>query len=433
MTNRIVVNNMKKKTFLNRPKTSVFRTGQIAAAVCAAACAATAQAYPLQAILRDAMVSDPIVKEAKATEDSAKSTTKATHARHYPVLTLTGTKVLAQKNKYSSNDMNDGVGIRGTLNVYSWGAINAAVRRDKNREQYYHHRYFENQERLGSDIGKLYLTALRAKEILRINRQSLVRHNNLLKDLNIIVKYDSGRRSELIEARARQLQVESSIAQQQRTMELALSRLSRYTGRQLTAEDLEDPFANDSAESLVRRFKTADNNTNPSYRAQVAERDSVKADLDVSKAERLPAVNLEGNANRDNRQLYLNVAWNVLDVAARHNVQKNADALIAAESKSEQIMRDITEKTQTAEIDMRESERRADIAAQHIAAQKDVVKTYELQFKIARRTLTDVLGAYNELSSIEQENISARNDFRDAALDYLAAQAQMANWAGLKQ
>lgn len=43
------------------------------------------------------MVSDPIVKEAKATEDSAKSTTKATRARHYPVLTLTGTKVLAQK------------------------------------------------------------------------------------------------------------------------------------------------------------------------------------------------------------------------------------------------------------------------------------------------------------------------------------------------
>ena len=41
------------------------------------------------------------------------------------------------------------------------------------------------------------------------------------------------------------------------------------------AEDLEDPFVNDSAESLVRRFKTADNNTNPSYRAQV---DSLKGD-----------------------------------------------------------------------------------------------------------------------------------------------------------
>jgi len=64
---------------------------------------------------------------------------------------------------------------------------------------------------------------------------------------------------------------------------------------------------------------------------------------------------------------------------------------------------------------------------------KDVVKTYELQFKIARRTLTDVLGAYNELSSIEQENVTAHNDFRDAALDYLVAQSQMAVWAGIKK
>ena len=82
---------------------------------------------------------------------------------------------------------------------------------------------------------------------------------------------------------------------------------------------------------------------------------------------------------------------------------------------------------------MMQSEQRADITAQHIEAQKDVVKTYELQFKIARRTLTDVLGAYNELSSIEQENVTAHNDFRDAALDYLVAQSQMAVWAGIKK
>lgn len=61
------------------------------------------------------------------------------------------------------------------------------------------------------------------------------------------------------------------------------------------------------------------------------------------------------------------------------------------------------------------------------------MKAYELQFKIARRTLTDVLGAYNELAGIEQENVTARNDFRDAALDYLVAQSQVANWAGVKQ
>ena len=122
-----------------------------------------------------------------------------------------------------------------------------------------------------------------------------------------------------------------------------------------------------------------------------------------------------------------------MDITARHNEQKNAHHLIAAESKSEQILRDVNEKAQTAEIDMRQSEQRAEITSQHIAAQKDVVKTYELQFRIARRTLTDVLGAYTELSRIEQENITAHNDFRDAALEYLVTQSQVANWAGVQQ
>ncbi len=395
--------------------------------------AQTVSAHDLKDILKASMLSDPTVLEAKATEESAKSTTKATRAGHYPILTLTGVQVLAEKNKDRSDDMDGGLGMRGTLNLYSWGGIEAAVRRDKSKEKYYKHKYFETQEQLGREVGKLYLTALRAKEMLLVNQQSLVRHNNLLKDLNVIAKYDSGRRSELIEARARQLQVETTISQQRRTMELALSRLSRYTGKKMTEADLSDPFRSDTSTSLVQTYHNPDKNINPSYQAQIAEQESVEAELDVSKSQRLPAINLEGNATKETKQLYLNVAWNVLDIAARHNVQKSAHALIAAESKSEQILRDINEKAQTAEIDMRQSEQRAEITSQHIAAQKDVVKTYELQFRIARRTLTDVLGAYTELSRIEQENITAHNDFRDAALEYLVTQSQVANWAGVQQ
>lgn len=390
-------------------------------------------AQDLKNILKNSLVADPALLEAKANENAAKSTTKATRARHYPVLTLTGTQVIAQKHKYDSNDRDDGIGVRGNLNLYSWGGISASVRRDKQKEAYYKYKYFETQEQLGGEIGKLYLTALRAKESLWVNQQSLNRHNNLLKDLGVIVKYDGGRRSELIEARARQLQVQTSMAQLRRTMELALSRLSKYTGKRLAAEDLQDPFNSDSGISLVQSFKSSDSGLNPSYLAQQAERESVNAELDVSKAERMPAINLEGNASKDTKELYVNMSWNILDLAARHNVDKNAQALIAADSKSDQILREVAEKSRTAEIDMVQSEQRAEITAQHIVAQKEVVKAYELQFKIARRTLTDVLGAYNELAGIEQENVTARNDFRDAALDYLVAQSQVANWAGVKQ
>ncbi|KLT73527.1 transporter [Neisseria arctica] len=401
--------------------------------ICLMLATQTLSAKGLQDILKYALVSDPSLLEAKANENAAKSTTKATRAGHYPVLTLTGTQVITQKHKYDSNDRNNGLGVRGTMNIYSWGGIEASVRRDKNKEVYQKYKYFETQEQLGGEIGKLYLTALRAKETLLINQKSLDRHNNLLKDLSVIAKYDTGRRSEVVEARARQLQVATTIAQQRRTMELALSRLSKYTNQPVTADDLQDPFASDSVASLTGNYKIDGSHLNPSYLAQQAERESANAELAVAKAARLPALNLEGVLTKDSKELYMNMSWNVLDVAARHNVAKNAATLIAAESKLEQIAREVQEKARTAAIDMQQSEQRADITAEHIVAQKEVVRAYELQFKIARRTLTDVLGAYTELASIEQEYVTARNDFRDAALEYLVAQSQVANWAGVKQ
>ena len=103
--------------------------------------------------------------------------------------------------------------------------------------------------------------------------------------------------------------------------------------------------------------------------------------------------------------------------------------MTAADAKLDQILREVGERARTAEIDMAQSERQVNISAEHIVAQKEVVKAYELQFKVARRTLTDVLNSYIELSRIEQENITARNDFRDAALEYLVSQSQIARWA----
>ncbi|WP_312265922.1 TolC family protein [Neisseria sp.] len=392
-----------------------------------------AMAQELQSILQKSLVADPSLLEAKANIAAAHSTTKASKAGHYPVVSMVGTQVLMQDNKYSSDDLEDSIGLKGSVNLYSWGGISASVNRDKQKEAYYTYKYYETQEQLGSEIGKLYLAALRAKESIDVNMRSLERHNKLVKDLSIVAKYDTGRRSELIEAQTRQLQVQTTISQLTRTMELSLSRLAKYTVEPLRAKDLEDPFRSETTRSLVNRYKNEDNAGNPSYQAQMAERESTKYELKVSKAARLPAINLEGLATTTSKQLYLNMSWNLFDQAARNTVDKNAYTVEAANARLDQILREVAEKAQTAEVDMAQSEQRTGITAQHIVSQKEVVKAYELQFKVARRTLTDVLGAYNELANIEQENVTARNDFRDAALEYLTAQAQVANWAGVPQ
>ena len=94
-------------------------------------------------------------------------------------------------------------------------------------------------------------------------------------------------------------------------------------------------------------------------------------------------------------------------------------------------MREITEQSRTAETDMRQSSSRAALTQTQIAAQNEVVKSYEMQFKIARRSLIDVLDSYSELAGVELAHVAAENDFRDAALAYLRAQAQIAVWAGV--
>ena len=127
------------------------------------------------------------------------------------------------------------------------------------------------------------------------------------------------------------------------------------------------------------------------------------------------------------------MTWSLFDEAKRHTVGKNEHTLVAADARLDNILREVAERARSAEIDMAQSEQRVNITAEHIIAQKEVVKAYELQFKVARRTLTDVLDAYSALSNIEQDNITARNDFRDAALEYLVAQSQVAKWAGVTE
>ncbi|WP_455803054.1 TolC family protein [Acinetobacter guillouiae] len=82
-------------------------------------------------------------------------------------------------------------------------------------------------------------------------------------------------------------------------------------------------------------------------------------------------------------------------------------------------------------FDMSQNEQRVKLVNQYIDVQQKVVWAYEQQFKISRRTLIDVLDAYNELANIEATEVEARNDFRAATLEYLLAQAKISQWAGV--
>lgn len=400
------------------------------ATLCCLCLPAVSQATTLREILQVALVTDPTLDEARANISIAESKTKVSESGHHPIISVANTNVLLQKHTFSG-DRRSGPSLVGRVNLYSWGAIEAEIERDKHKEGYFQNKFYETREQVGQKIGDLYLTALRAKENIEIYRESLIRHEKMIDELKVIVTYDAGRESELHEALSRHNQVESTILQYQRTMENALSRLNRYSQKPLTSMDLVDPFGGVSATQFVSQYHNPDIANNPTFSAQKKEFESAKADVEAAQARRKPAINLEGNANRHERELYLNVAWDIYNPTTKYQERQSYYSQKAAEAKLQEIELEVLEQARTSEIDMKRNQQLADAAAQQVVLQKKVVNDTELQFQIATRSLLNVLDAYQELTSVQATEIAARNDFRSAALLYLVSQARVSAWAGI--
>lgn len=392
--------------------------------------ATVATATPLTAILQVALEQDPSLDEARANISMAQSQTKISEAGHHPVISLANTGVIAQKHTHNS-ERRSGPSVNGKVNLYAWGAIESEIERDKHKEGFFHHKFYETREQVGKEIGTLYLTALRAKENIAIYQESLKRHDKLIADLKVIVSYDEGRASEMNEALSRRNQAEATILQQERMMYNALSRLSRYTSKNLTPNDLEDPFAQVSAERFIVQYNNPDVQNNPTFLAQQKEFQAAKADVEAIKARRLPAINLEGSASRHEREVYVNMSWDLYNPAAKHQERSSYYSQKVAEARLQEIELEVTEQARTAEIEMVRNQQLVKVASKQVKLQRNVVKDTELQFEIAMKSLLNVLDAYQELTNVQAIEVSARNDFRDAALLYLVSQAKVSAWAGI--
>ncbi|MBO7080446.1 MAG: TolC family protein [Neisseriaceae bacterium] len=384
----------------------------------------------LQSILQKSLIDDPAVLEAWANEQAAQSTADGSFALHYPTVTVSGNQPLSTDydNPNNEKDKRFNPAVQSTLNLWSWGAINNQAKRDKAKERYFYYKYYETREELGNTIGMEYLNALYYRDALKVLEDSLERHKKIMHDLDIIVANDPGRRSEWVQGRAREVQTRQTIATYQTQLETSLSRLEKYTGRAMKAEHLQDPFpVGDMARILSHR--RADDVLHPTYMAQNAELQSAEANLKSSKGRLLPALNLVASADRDSKQVYLTASWDILNRSTNYEVAATAQEVVAAKSRLDQVSRDISERSRTAKQQMEQSRERIKISMEQVESNREVVRMYELQFKIARQTLITLLDAYSDLSSVELAVVSSHNDFRAAALSYLHAQHGIAAWA----
>lgn len=390
---------------------------------------------PLDEVLHFALRLDPKLLEAKAEQDAAIQNRKSAEALHYPTVGLTSSHMLTQHHDYENDyRRKTDIGLQGKLNLYAWGGIEATIERDKHKERFAYYKFFETREELGLLIATHYVTAIYLSEALDVANKNLKRHQKFLNDLRVVKTYDIGRESEYAQAESRHLNAESAIIDIERSLETTLSSLNLYAPTLLRISDLVDPFQDLTAEQFIAQYNTSpDPESHPSILAQEAERDSAEADIDVARAATRPQIDLEGFASRQDRNVAITLNWDLFNLPANYNTEHATAKLYAAAARTDQILRDITERYETAKIDMRQSENQARVSKKHIIVQNQVANNYAEQFTVSRRSLLEVLDAYADLSRTETTYVNARHQFRLAALSFLHAQAKIASWAGLAE
>lgn len=119
----------------------------------------SANGAPIISLVRDALMHDPSIMEARAESVSAQSRIEQARSAHWPVITATGSKLLSQRHRdyydYDSKDIQ--LGISGELNLFASGAIEADIRRSMSEAEYYYYKFEETGEEAIRSFISLYL------------------------------------------------------------------------------------------------------------------------------------------------------------------------------------------------------------------------------------------------------------------------------------
>lgn len=406
---------------------------KLLAALLSASVVGVANGGSLKDILKNALVDDPILLEARANQESAVNRVQQAEALHWPGVRLVADQTLLEHRRRQSNVSYSKFNPRleASVNLYSFGAIESEIAKNKSSEKYYRHKYGESREQLAYTIGDLYLTALGAKNAKKVLKGSLKRHQAVLNNLAVILESDKGRESEYVQAEARKILVEQQINDYQTLLESTLSTLSKYTQQMVTEADLKSPFKGLSEAQLLKNYQLKDPKRIPSYMAQQAEIETKSFEIEVEKAKQYPQFDLVGSANRDEQRLMVRMSWDVFNRATKYMVKEKQSLRTAAKRRLEQVIRDVVESARLALINIRRNKLQLKTLASQIKATKKVADFYALQFEVAQKTLLEVLNIESELSDVKLARVNVQDELNRSMLGYLRSQGKIAYWAGV--
>ena len=367
----------------------------------------------LEDVVRQAMVNYPQLRIQLANTEGADAAVNQAWGALSPTVAynLTNQRFTQANYYYRYN------GPTASLNIFSGGRHIAEITRSKYALESERLKLTSTQDDVGAAAAEAYINWARAIKIVELSKNNVAAHQKIVNDMTEIVNVDRGRRVDLNQALVRLDNAKLTFEQSTAILETARLTLAKFTGGQLpvtplglNGAELPMPKTMEDALSYV-------NDRHPVLASAQAAVQAANAAVWGARSQYFPSVDVSyGKGYNGFTGQYDNYAQVTVSAPLFNGFQAVAatsaaqSKLKAAELQLEQSRAELKERVAKAYSEYISSRGRSSIGANQARVGDELVEGYYLQFKIARRSLLELLNITAENYQYQSGLINAEYD-----------------------
>lgn len=394
------------------------------------ACGSSLQAQGLEAVIRNALNDYPGVKAAASGVTGAQAEIDRSKGAYSPTLSLN-----ASANKIQDLSSAEQKPMATPWLVWSVpinGRVAADVRRSESAARAAQAKLQVTRDDVALQVSEAWLSVVRGKQMVLLAQNNVAEHDGILGDVRKMVAIDAGRALDLTQAQVRLDAAQTNLMQRQAELTQAQQRLTRFMSDKAT-NDVFDRYP-----TLPRPVPSTETQAlaelqSPALIQAQAQLEEASARVQAAKRMHAPTLDMTlgrqflGVVNGTHMVASANFSLPIwqggqIDAGVRSAA---AQALVAQDNLAETELV-VKERIRLAYADLASAQDRLNLATQQRETGAKLVHGFKEQFKMARRTLLDLLNIHSEYAGYQQAEALAQYDVQIAQYRISSAIGQLA-------
>lgn len=383
--------------------------------------------------MQEAMTRYPAVQATQSQRASALAEVDKAEAARWPVLSMGAAAMQSSASHVTTRSATP----QASYTLYAGGGIEAGVDRARHLLRSADGKVSATQDEVAQQAGEAYLMWARALSQLALARQNLQLLEQIRADVATIVEVDKGRLVDLNQAVVRVQSAKLTVTQREMELEQARLRLNRYVLTPMPQQPAGlDAMASVTAQTLAQAQQAVED-AHPAMVQALAQVEAARAGVEVAKAQMYPKVDVsvarQANPYSLTTQTLSQVTLNMPVFnggAGQASVRAAVEQLQAAQSGLEEQATVLRERIGVAWTEWQAAGQRVELSVGQARSGEELVDNYRAQFRLARRSLLDLLNVQNEVYGYQAAAVHAKFDVRINTLKLVSAMGQLVRRIG---